>query len=214
MYLSVAYKFSPLFTILSIYAKMTPSSFLFLAFLDFTYYLFKIYLYYTTLIATYNKVIYNDFINNSKQNHKIQQLLTYNIYDYLTTTMISIYDNDYHMITHHLTTSLFLYLVKQTDYHHITLLTLFLFNITSPFLLFARIFNAYDYKYLSIGCYFLFTNVFFFCRIVYATFILYKTIFKMKNKKYYYRGHLVALYIYFLQFYWMYMIISFYLKMI
>jgi len=214
MSLSVAYKFSSLFTFLSIYAKMTQSSFLFMAFLDFNYYIFKLYLYYTTLIATYNKDIYNDFINNSKQNHKIQQLLTYNIYDYLTTTMISIYNNDYPMITHHIITSLFLYLVKQTDYHHITLLTLFLFNITSPFLLFARVFNAYDYKYLSIISYFLFTNIFFLCRILYTTFILYKTIFTMKDKKYYYRGHFIALYIYFLQFYWMHLIISFYLKMI
>lgn len=214
MSLSVAYKITPIYTILSIYANITSNNFLFVSFLNLNYYIFKLFLYYTTLIATYNKDIYKDFINNSKQNHNIQQLLTYNIYDYLTTTVISIYDNDYPMITHHIITSLFLYLVKQTNYHHITLLTLFLFNLTSPILLFAKVFNAYNYKYLSIISYFLFTNVFFLCRILYTTIILYKTIFKMKDTKYYYRGHFVALNIYFLQFYWMYIIISYYLKMI
>lgn len=214
MSLSAAYKITPIYTILSIYANITSNNFLFVSFLNLNYYILKLFLYYTTLIATYNKDIYKDFINNSKQNHKIQQLLTYNIYDYLTTTVISIYDNDYPMITHHIITSLFLYLVKQTNYHHITLLTLFLFNISPPILLFARVFNAYNYKYLSIISYFLFTNVFFLCRILYTTFILYKTIFKMKDTKYYYIGHIIALNIYFLQFYWMYLIISYYLKMI
>lgn len=214
MSLQIAYKFSPIFTILSIYTKMTSNNFLFIAFLDFNYYIFKLYLYYTTFKTTYNKDIYSDFINNSKQNHKINQLLTYSIYDYLTTTMISIYDNDYQMISHHLISSLILYLLKQTNFHHITLLTLGLYSITSPILLLGKVFNEYKYKYLSIAFYLLFANIFFLCRVLYTTIVLYKTLFRMKEVKYYYIGHLMALYIYYLQLYWMYKIVIFYTKLI
>jgi len=212
MYLSVAYKFSPLFTILSIYAKMTPSSFLFIAFLDFTYQLFKLYLYYTKIIATYNRVIYNDFINNSRQNHKIQQLLTYNIYDYLITTVISIITYDYSMIFHHIVSVLLLILIKKTTLHHISLLTLLLFNLTPPILLFAKLFNTYNYRILAILTYIIFIIVFFLCRILYTSIILYKSI-NSKNKiSYYYSGNSLFIGLYLLQIYWMYKILSILIK--
>ncbi len=208
------YKYNLILFFLNIYVIMTSNDFLYISFLDLNYFILKLYLYIKTFIITYDNShdVYFDFINKSKKNKIIQQLLTYSIYDYGLTTVIAVITYDYSMIFHHITTMILFSLIKKTTLHHISLLSILLFNISPPILLIAKVLHKYNYKILSIFIFIIFIIVFLTCRILYTSFILYKTI-NSKNKiKYYYTGHSLFIGLYLLQIYWMYKILSILIK--
>lgn len=208
------YKYNLILFFLNIYVIMTSNDFLYISFLDLNYFILKLYLYIKTFIITYdnNHDVYFDFINKSKKNKIIQQLLTYSIYDYGLTTVIAVITYDYSMIFHHITTMILFSLIKKTSLHHISLLSILLFNISPPILLIAKVLHKYNYKILSIFIFIIFIIVFLTCRILYTSFILYKTINSKDKIKYYYTGHSLFIGLYLLQIYWMYKILSILIK--
>jgi hypothetical protein len=208
------YKYNLILFFLNIYVIMTSNDFLYISFLDLNYFILKLYLYIKTFIITYDNShdVYFDFINKSKKNKIIQQLLTYSIYDYGLTTVIAVITYDYSMIFHHITTMILFSLIKKTTLHHISLLSLLLFNISPPILLIAKFLHKYNYKILSIVIFIIFIIVFLTCRILYTSFILYKTINSKDKIKYYYTGHSLFIGLYLLQIYWMYKILSILIK--
>lgn len=208
------YKYNLILFFLNIYVIMTSNDFLYISFLDLNYFILKLYLYIKTFIITYdnNHDVYFDFINKSKKNKIIQQLLTYSIYDYGLTTVIAVITYDYSMIFHHITTMILFSLIKKTSLHHISLLSILLFNISPPILLIAKVLHKYNYKILSIFIFIIFIIVFLTCRILYTSFILYKTINSKDKIKYYYTGHSLFMSLYLLQIYWMYKILSILIK--
>lgn len=210
----IPYKYNLILFFLNIYVIMTSNDFLYISFLDLNYFILKLYLYIKTFIITYdnNHDVYFDFINKSKKNKIIQQLLTYSIYDYGLTTVIAVITYDYSMIFHHITTMILFSLIKKTSLHHISLLSILLFNISPPILLIAKVLHKYNYKILSIFIFIIFIIVFLTCRILYTSFILYKTINSKDKIKYYYTGHSLFMSLYLLQIYWMYKILSILIK--
>jgi len=208
------YKYNLILFFLNIYVIMTSNDFLYISFLDLNYFILKLYLYIKTFIITYdnNHDVYFYFINKSKKNKIIQQLLTYSIYDYGLTTVIAVITYDYSMIFHHITTMILFSLIKKTTLHHISLLSMLLFNISPPILLIAKVLHKYNYKILSIFIFIIFIIVFLTCRILYTSFILYKTINSKDKIKYYYTGHSLFIGLYLLQIYWMYKILSILIK--
>lgn len=208
------YKYNLILFFLNIYVIMTSNDFLYISFLDLNYFILKLYLYIKTFIITYDNShdVYFDFINKSKKNKIIQQLLTYSIYDYGLTTVIAVITYDYSMIFHHITTMILFSLIKKTTLHHISLLSMLLFNISPPILLIAKVLHKYNYKILSIVIFIIFIIVFLTCRILYTSFILYKTINSKDKIKYYYTGHSLFISLYLLQIYWMYKILSILIK--
>lgn len=208
------YKYNLILFFLNIYVIMTSNDFLYISFLDLNYFILKLYLYIKIFITTYdnNHDVYFDFINKSKKNKIIQQLLTYSIYDYGLTTVIAVITYDYSMIFHHITTMILFSLIKKTSLHHISLLSMLLFNISPPILLIAKVLHKYNYKILSIFIFIIFIIVFLTCRILYTSFILYKTINSKDKIKYYYTGHSLFISLYLLQIYWMYKILSILIK--
>ncbi len=208
------YKYNLILFFLNIYVIMTSNDFLYISFLDLNYFILKLYLYIKTFIITYDNShdVYFDFINKSKKNKIIQQLLTYSIYDYGLTTVIAVITYDYSMIFHHITTMILFSLIKKTTLHHISLLSMLLFNISPPILLIAKVLHKYNYKILSIVIFIIFIIVFLTCRILYTSFILYKTINSKDKIKYYYTGHSLFIGLYLLQIYWMYKILSILIK--
>lgn len=208
------YKYNLILFFLNIYVIMTSNDFLYISFLDLNYFILKLYLYIKTFIIIYdnNHDVYFDFINKSKKNKIIQQLLTYSIYDYGLTTVIAVITYDYSMIFHHITTMILFSLIKKTSLHHISLLSILLFNISPPILLIAKVLHKYNYKILSIFIFIIFIIVFLTCRILYTSFILYKTINSKDKIKYYYTGHSLFIGLYLLQIYWMYKILSILIK--
>lgn len=208
------YKYNLILFFLNIYVIMTSNDFLYISFLDLNYFILKLYLYIKIFITTYdnNHDVYFDFINKSKKNKIIQQLLTYSIYDYGLTTVIAVITYDYSMIFHHITTMILFSLIKKTSLHHISLLSILLFNVSPPILLIAKVLHKYNYKILSIFIFIIFIIVFLTCRILYTSFILYKTINSKDKIKYYYTGHSLFIGLYLLQIYWMYKILSILIK--
>jgi len=182
-------------------------------FLDLNLYLLRIYLYISCFYLTYDYGIYIDFIDKSKPNNEIIKIIDYNIFDYITNTIFCIYDKEYLYIFHHLITSIFFYIIKNNEFHHITLLTLLLFQLSSPMISIAKLFRQYKYKKLSEITYFIFGLTFFICRIIYFSFMLYKTLFNHHYGTYrYYYINFLLITIYKLQLYWMSKIIKVFIK--
>ncbi len=208
------YKYNLILFFLNIYVISTSNDFLYISFLDLSYFMLKFYIYIKTFIITYdnNHDVYYDFMNKSKRNKHIEQLLTYNVYDYGLTTVIAVITYDYSMIFHHIITMILFSLIKKTTLHHISLLSMLLFNISPPILLIAKVLHKYNYKILSILIFIIFIIVFFMCRILYTSFILYKTINSNGKITYYYSGNSLFMGLYLLQIYWMYKILSILIK--
>jgi len=206
--IAFGYKYNILLCLMNIYVYTTSKDFLLISILDLNYVILKLYIYIITFINTYDHHIYSNFIIYSKENKSINELLTYNIYDYLLSCIIPIITYDYTMIFHHIITIFILSIGKRKkNLHHIILLTLLLFSIPSPILLFARVFHKYNYKIPSIIFYMIFMITFFIFRILYTSCLLKKTLNYKNITQYYYTGNSLLLSIYFLQIYWMYKII-------
>ena len=204
MYLIFAYNYNILITFLYIYLYKFYNDFVNLELIQLNFYLLKLFIYIPTFINTYDKNIYLDFINNSKQNEEIIDVINYNLFDYFNDILILVIKEDYVMIIHHIITSFLLYFIKYNEFHHITLLTLLLFQLSSPYLSIAKIFkhqNKKRYAYISFG---IFASIFLICRIIYFTFVVYQCIFNKYYKTYqYYYINSFILSIYYLQIYWM-----------
>jgi len=143
--IAFGYKYNILLCLMNIYVYTTSKDFLLISILHLNYVILKLYIYIITFINTYDHNIYSNFIIYSRENKSINELLTYNIYDYLLSCIIPIITYDYTMIFHHIITIFILSIAKRKKIlHHITLLTLLLFSIPSPILLFARVFHKYN----------------------------------------------------------------------
>lgn len=213
MYLVLAYNYNIFLTLLNIYVRKYSNDIIKIELLNMSLYLMKLAIFISTFINTFDKDIYLDFLNNSKQNEEISNILIFNIFEYLNSGFISFLDKDYCMIYHHLISSILFYLIKLNDYHHITLLTILLFQLTSPYMSLAKIFRHLNKKRMSLISFGLFGFTFFICRIVYFTFIIYYSLFNKyyNTYKYYYLNTTILL-IYSLQIYWMKKIIRIYLS--
>lgn len=212
MYLVLAYNYNIFLTLLNIYIRRYSNDIIKIELLNMNLYLMKLAIFISTFINTFDKDIYLDFLNKSKQNEEISNVLSFNIFDYLNSGFISILDKDYLMIYHHIISSLLFYLIKLNDYHHITLLTILLFQLTSPYMSLTRIFKQLNKKKMSLISFGLFGITFFICRIVYFTYLIYQCLFNeyYNTHKYYYLNTFLFL-IYSLQIYWMKKIIKIYL---
>jgi len=212
MYLVLAYNYNILLTLLNIYIRKYSNHMIKIEILNMNLYLMKLAIFISTFINTFDKDIYLDFLNNSKQNEEISNVITFNIFDYFNSAIISYLERDYLMIYHHLITSILFYFIKINDFHHITLLTILLFQLTSPYVSLARIFRHLNKKTMSSISFVLFGLTFFVCRIVYFTFLIYYCLFIQNYDiyKYCYLNTTLIL-IYSLQIYWMKKIIGIYL---
>jgi len=208
-YISIGYYYYSFLFILNIIIRYKKKYLLHKEFLDLQLYLLRIYLYVSSFYLTYDYGVYIDFIDKSRPNTEIIRVINYNIFDYITNTIFCIYDKEYLYIFHHLITSLFFHIIKSNEFHHITLLTLLLFQLSSPMISVAKLFRQYKYKKLSEITYCIFGFTFFICRIVYFSFMLYKALFNHYYGTYrYFYINFILIVIYKLQWYWMNKIIK------
>ncbi len=149
----------------------------------------------------------NNLIYDAIPNEAISNVLTYNNIDYTMSSIILLYDKNYEYLYHHIITILCLLLCQIYNYHNITLISLLLFMCSSPILSFAKLLRFYKYHRISEYTFILFAIVFFNCRIVYFTYLLYLSIFIQNNDNYkYYLINATELLIYKMQLDWMYKI--------
>lgn len=175
--------------------------------LDINIYIIKLYLFYNTI--TNNISFKEEFILNNTQNKEISQVLVYNNFDYGINLALYLYQKDYESIYHHLITISCISICDIYHYHNITIITMFLFILSSPVLSFAKICRANDYKELSELAFITFASVFFICRIVIFTYFLYISIFNEYYNTYqYYLINGCELLIYNMQLNWMYKILK------
>lgn len=175
--------------------------------LDINIYIIKLFLFYNTIIN--NISFSSDIILNNEENKEISQVLVYNNFDYSINLVLYLYHKDYESIYHHLITISCITICDIYNYHNITIIMIFLFNISSPILSFAKICRANNYKELSELAFITFAIAFFICRIVTFTYILYISIFNQYYNNYkYYLINGSEILIYKLQLDWMYKIIK------
>ena len=176
-------------------------------FFDISVYLYKICLFLITIINNIN--FSNEIIFNDNPNNIISNILTFNNYDYLINSILYLYQKEYEFLYHHIITISCIEICQFYNYHNISLICLFLFNLSSPILSFAKICRMYNYKQLSIISFITFAIVFFYCRIIIFSYIIYCSIFNEKKNIYgYYFINGTELLIYKMQLYWMYKIIK------
>ncbi len=173
---------------------------------DISVYILKLSVFLITIINNIDfsdEVIFNDNPNNS-----ISQVLTFNNYDYTINAFLYLYQKEYEFLYHHIITISCIGLCQSYNYHNISLICLFLFNLSSPILSVAKICRMNNYKQLSVISFISFAIVFFTCRILIFSYILYCSIFNEFYDTYrYYFINGTELLIYKLQLHWMYKII-------
>jgi len=151
----------------------------------------------------------NDLIYNAIPNKAISNVLTYNNIDYTMSSIILLYDKNYEYLYHHMITISCLILCQIYNYHKIALITLLIFMSSSPILSLAKLLRFYKFDRISEYTFILFAIVFFNCRIIFFTYLLYLSLFVQNNNGYkYYFINIIELLIYKMQIDWMYKIIK------
>jgi len=208
-YITFGYYYYSFIFILNIIIRYKKEYLLYKEFLDLNLYLLRVYLNFSCLYLTYDNAVYIDFIDKSKPNNEIIKVIDYTIFDYTINIFLCLYDKEYLYIFHHIISSLFFYIIKNNEFHDIVLLSLSVVQLSSPIISIGKIFKEYKYKRLSEISYYIFGFTFFIFRIVYFSFMLYKSLYNDNYRTYrYYYINFILILIYVLQLYWMNKIIN------
>ena len=175
--------------------------------LDIKIYIAKLILFYMTIIN--NIKFDNNFVLNNEGNKEISQVLIYNNFDYGINMILYIYQKDYESMYHHFVSIAIISGCEIYNYHNATITVMFLFLLSSPFLSVAKVCRALKYNKISEIAFITFGLVFFTCRIVIYTYMLYYTIFNKYYDRYeYYLINSFQILLYKMQIDWMKKIIN------
>lgn len=147
--------------------------------LDLSLYLSKLALFLITTI--YNIDFSTNFITNTTSNNEISNVLTYNNYDYSINAILFLYQGNLEFVYHHSLSIVCISACQYYNYHQIALFILLLFNLSSPYLSIAKIFRMNKNKMIANLNFILFTIMFFICRILTFSYILYIGLYDFNN---------------------------------